>query len=57
MEKSCDSNKRKIFSINVKARTTTAVALLPTSNLDTLITVRFQFGLLFALNLVSGERM
>lgn len=57
MEKSCDSNKHKIFFINVKARASAAVALLPTSNLDTLITVRFQFRLLFALSLVSGERM
>jgi len=56
IEKTYCSNKRKIFPINLKARITIATTLLPTSNLDVLITVRFQLKSLFAHGLTS-ERM
>jgi len=56
IEKTYYSNKRKIFPINLKVRVTIATTLLPMSNLDVLITVRFQLESLFAHGLTS-ERM
>lgn len=55
MEKSYESDKREIFPIKGE-RATIATTLLPMSNLDILITVYFQFELLFAHGLTL-ERM